>query len=189
MFTFNAVRIVLLKDDLELPKASTTQAEESVSLIGSSEGRTLLREEQDKEYQMSLEMDKKKVADKEYLHIPDRKLKEQIQSARKAPVVAEPSTGTIVTVKIRHSSLGVVSRRFPLNTRMYAVYDWAGSLCTDPTQFILTDPATGSTLQPSSLVQDKHALNMVESSDGTPSLLESDDEVQFLGFGQVFYNR
>ena len=138
---------------------------------------------------MSLEMDKKKVTDNEHLHIPDRKLKEQIQGARKARVVAEPSTGTIVTVKIRHPSLGVVSRRFPFNTKMYAVYDWAGSLCTDPANFILTDPATGSTLQPSGLVHDKRTLNMVESSDGTPSLLESDDEVQFLGFGQVFYNR
>ena len=158
-------------------------------MIGSSEYRTLLREEQDKEYQMSLEMDKKKVTDNEHLHIPDRKLKEQIQVGRKARVVVEPSTGTIVTVKIRHPSLGVVSRRFPFNTRMYAVYDWAGSLCTDPAHFILTDPATGSTLQPSSLVHDKRTPNMVESSDGTPSLLESDDEVQFLGFGQVFYNR
>ena len=80
---------------------------------------------------MSLEMDKKKVTDNEHLHTPDRKLKEQIQGARKARVVAEPNTGTIVTVKIRHPSLGVVSRRFPFNTRMYAVYDWAGSLCTD----------------------------------------------------------
>ena len=62
MCTFNAVLIVLLKDDLEQqPKASTTQTKESFSLIGSSEDRTLLKEAKDKEYQMSLEMDKKKL--------------------------------------------------------------------------------------------------------------------------------
>ena len=171
---------------LFLFKEDTTQLEmkESSSLIGSSEDRKILREKQDREYQMSLEMDKKKTADNEH----HRKLKEELREAHEARVLQEPSSN-YVAVKVRHPSLGLISRRFPFNTKMYAVYDWAGSLCTDPTHFILTDPSSGNTLQPSSLVCDKYTLNMVESSDGTPSLLESDDEVQFLGFGQTFSTR
>ena len=72
---------------------------------------------------------------------------------------------------------------------MYAVYDWMGSLSTDPMYFILTDPSSGNTLQPSSIVNDKYTLTMVESSSGTPSLLESDDEVQlmFRVWANIFY--
>ena len=133
-------------------------------------------------------MDKRKTTVSDDYHIPDRKLKEQLQEARRARLLREPSTN-YVAVKIRHPSLGLISRRFPFNTKMYAVYDWMGSLSTDPMYFILTDPSSGNTLQPSSIVNDKYTLNMVESSSGTPSLLESDDEVQCLGFGPTFSTR
>ena len=179
--TFNIyVFVVQCKEDLTQPQIDEVK-ELSFSLIGTTEDRKLLREKQDEEYQKTLAADNMKTA--------DRKLKEQLQDARRARVVPEPSTSNFVTVKIRHPSLGIVSRRLPFDSKMYAVYDWAGSLSIDPAHFILTDPSTGNTLQPSSPVHDKRTLNMVESLDGTPSLLESDDEVQFLGFGQVFPNR
>ena len=133
-------------------------------------------------------MDKRKTTVSDDYHIPDRKLKEQLQQARRARLLREPSTN-YVAVKIRHPSLGLILRRFPFNTKTYAVYDWIGSLSTDPMHFILTDPSSGNTLQPSSIVNDKYTLNMVESSSGTPSLFESDDEVQCLGFGPTFSRR
>jgi hypothetical protein len=179
----NKMLLLLFKEDTAQP-----QIPQTFSLIGSSEDRKTLKEKQDEEYQMSLEMDKKDPTDNEHYEIRDKELKEQLQDARKARVVPEPRTN-FVAVKIRHPSLGLLSRRFPHNTKMYAVYDWAGSLCTDPAHFILTVPSSGNIIQPSSLVYDKYTLNMVESSDGTPSLLESDDEVQFLGFGQTLPSR
>ncbi|CAB4007635.1 Hypothetical predicted protein [Paramuricea clavata] len=170
-------------DSISQPQEDTAQQQspQTFSLIGSSEDRKTLKEKQDEEYQMSLEMDKKPTGNEHY-EICDKEPKEQLQDAHKARVVPEPCTN-FVAVKIRHPSLGLLSRRFPHNTKMHAVYDWAGSLCTDPAYFILTDPSSGNIIQPSSLVYDKYTLNMVESSNRTPSLLESDDEVQFLGFG------
>ena len=146
-------------------------------------------DEQDQEYQMSLKLDKMKNAGNSNAccEVPDKKRKGQLQDARKARVIPEPSTN-FVSVKIRHPSLGLLSRRFPCDAKMYAVYDWAGSLCTDPANFILTD-SSGNVLHPSSPVCDKYTLNMVESFEGTPSLIESDDEIQFLGFGQTVTER
>ena len=54
-------------------------------------------------------------------------------------VLPEPRSD-FVTVKIRHPSLGLQSRKFPTHTLMNSVYDWAGSLATEPEHFTLNDP-------------------------------------------------
>lgn len=153
---------------------------EGSSLIGSSEDRKALKEEQDEVYRVSLLTDEKGCADQERkLH--DEKRKERLQRARMERVLPEPSSD-FVTVKIRHPSLGLQSRKFPTHTLMNSVYDWAGSLATEPEHFTLNDPL-GRMLLPISELDDRCTLTMIESQEGTPSLLSSDDEVDFLGFG------
>lgn len=168
-------------DDIE-----HSELRENSLLMGSSEGRKAIIEEQDREYQKSLEIDIKKTVDSAILE-QEEKHKERLQNARKSRVLNEPSDD-FISVKIRHPSLGLQSRRFPRNTKMLAVYDWAGSLCVEPAHFTLNDPL-GNMLPPSSTLFDKSTLNMVESLEGTPSMSESDDEVQFLGFGRTIIER
>ena len=67
---------------------------------------------------------------------------------------------------------------------MSSVYDWAGSLSIEPEHFTLNDPL-GIMLPPSSELHDRCTLTMIESQEGTPSLLASDDEIDFFGFGQT----
>lgn len=67
---------------------------------------------------------------------------------------------------------------------MSSVYDWAGSLSSEPEHFTLNDPL-GIMLPPSNKLYDRCTLTMIESQEGTPSLLASDDEIEFLGFGQT----
>ena len=153
---------------------------EGSSLIGSSEDRKALKEEQDEALRVSLLTDEKRRDDLER-KIDDEKRKERLQRARMERVLPEPSSG-FVTVKIRHPSLGLQSRKFPTHTLMRSVYDWAGSLSTEPEHFTLNDPL-GRMLSPSTELDDRCTLTMIESQEGTPSLLSSDDEVDFLGFG------
>ena len=95
----------------------------------------------------------------------------------------EPLT-EYVTVKVRHPLLGVVSQKFQVHSLMSSVYDWAGSLNPDPVNFTLNDPF-GVVLLPSMEVANRCTLTMMESTDGTPSLCQSDDEINFLGFGEA----
>lgn len=106
--------------------------------MDSSQDRKNLKEEQDEAYLVSLLMDQKKQADLERKD-EDKKCKERLQRARMDRVLLEPSSD-FVTVKIRHPSLGLQSRKFATHTLMSSVYDWAGSLSTEPQHFTLNDP-------------------------------------------------
>jgi hypothetical protein len=144
-------------------------------LIGTSEEQNKILEEQKHEYNMSLKADISKEEEKQH--------KKRVQDARTSRVNPEP-LNDYVTVKIRHPHLGVLCRRFEAHSLMSSVYDWAGSLNPDLVNFTLND-TLGFVLLPSVDVADKCTLTMVESLVGTPSLCSSDDEINFLGFGQV----
>ena len=79
--------------------------------------------------------------------------------------------------------MGVCSRRFPCDAKMSAVYDWAGSLSPETENFTLCDPF-GEILPPSTKISDRCAISMVETSE-TPPISESDNEIQFQGFGDT----
>ena len=66
---------------------------------------------------------------------------------------------------------------------MATVYDWAGSLTPDIVDFTLCDPV-GTPLPPSSEQEDRCTLLMATAK-YTPSLCESDDDIQFMGFGDA----
>ena len=77
--------------------------------------------------------------------------------------------------------MGVCSRWFPSNCQVAAVYDWAGSMTPDIVDFKLCDPL-GTPLPPSGELEDRFTMVMATATH-TPSLSESDDEIQFMGFG------
>ena len=108
------------------------------------------------------------------------KRKTDLREARVARVPPEP-TESFVTIKVRHVTMGVQERRFPLSSVMASVYDWAGSLCEEPENFTLHD-AFGLPLHPSNPIKDRNMIHMVVS-DETPSLSLADSEIQFRGFG------
>ena len=151
------------------------------ALIGSTEERKALRQEQDKAYQESLNADRqKKIHQENEAAEVERRM--TIQRARSARVPPEPDDN-FVTVKVRHLSMGVCSRRFPSGAKMSAVYDWAGSLSPHTENFTLCDPF-GVCLPPSSELSDRCTISMITSSE-TPPMSDSDTEVQFKGFGDT----
>ncbi|CAB3990884.1 Hypothetical predicted protein [Paramuricea clavata] len=167
-----------------LDMQSLVSPNQESSLIGSTLQRQSLASEQDKEYQESLKADERKAASREREN-QESKRKKRIQNARADRVVPEPDD-EFVTVKVRHITMGLQSRKFPKTSRMAAVYDWAGSLSPDPENFTIYH--LGVVQKPSEELSDKCTYLMVEEEHGTPGLLESDDEVQFLGFGTVSKN-
>lgn len=154
------------------------------ALIGTTEERESLKREQDKAYELSLQADmQKRIALEREKQEAEHKRK--VQEARAARVPDEPERD-FITVRVRHRALGICSYRFPPNSLMSAVYDWAGSLSPDILDFILCDPM-GETLLPSKEVVDKCTLLMT-SAPHTPSLNDDDDIVQFQGFGPASSN-
>lgn len=153
-------------------------------LIGSTMDRQNLVNEQDKEFQESLKADQRKTVSLEREN-EDTKRKKKIQNARAGRVFPEPHE-EFVTVKVRHVTMGLLSRKFPKTAHMAALYDWVGSLCSDPENFTINH--LGVVQKPSQELSDRCTYLMVEAEHETPGLLESDDEVQFLGFGSVNAN-
>ena len=164
-----------------LPMIYTNDTDKNTSLIGSTDDRQALLEEQDKAYQESLNADKQKVKDLERNASEDER-KQRIHQARVARVAPEPDIN-YVTIKVRHVTMGLCSRRFSLDCNMVAVYDWAGALSPDIENFTLCDPF-GLVLLPGSQLVDRSTVSMVEVFH-TPSLSETDSDIQFLGFGDT----
>ena len=101
------------------------------SLIGCALERQSLVSAQ--EFQESLKADKRNsdFREKEKKELTRKK---RIQSARADRVPPEPDD-VFLTVKIRHITMGLQSRKFRTTARMASVYDWAGSLSSGSREF------------------------------------------------------
>ena len=66
---------------------------------------------------------------------------------------------------------------------MAAAYDWAGSLTPDIVNFTLCD-LLGTPLLPSRELEDRCTIVMA-TAPHTPSLNHTDEDVQFMGFGDA----
>ena len=107
----------------------------------------------------SVEYDKRK----ELKSIQDKVKEEQdLYRERLANVVHEPDINEPhVTVSVRHLTIGVQTRRFPIPCLISSIYDWVGSLSPNPTHFTLSscDMASLDPSLPVTLV-DRALLNM-----------------------------
>ena len=107
-------------------------------LIGTSADRETIRGQQEKEYEESLAVDQSK--EQERLK-KEETLRKQLylQEARKARVPMEPSVNEqCAVISVRHAVLGIQKRKFKTTEKMSAVYDWVGSLSSQPESFTLS---------------------------------------------------
>lgn len=119
------------------------------------------------------------------IQVQDVDRQNKLQQARLLRTPQEPKEceqSTSVEIKVRHVSLGIVTRNFRDSECMACVYDWVGSLSLIPEHFQLLD-YTGMMLLPSQVVKEAAhtTLNMTETMSTPP--LEDHEEVTFLGFG------
>ena len=183
------VRIYIRSKVVEMTTDATENGcdDNSSSLIGCTEERRSILTEQNQAYEESLKIDRAKKQTREDAlkeKLNNEVQKEEVRKARLARVPPEPSdTVNAVAVRVRHQIAGLQTRFFLRPCHMSSVYDWAGSLATEPEDFKLCDPS-GVVQHPSSVLADPVTLNMVPSDDGTPCLSLSDDEVEFKGFGK-----
>ena len=152
-------------------------------LIGTSADRETIRGRQEKEYEESLAVDQSK--EQERLK-KEETLRKQLylQEARKARVPMEPSINEqCAVISVRHVVLGIQKRKFKTTEKMSAVYDWVGSLSSQPESFSLSGCGLPELLPSLSVMAaDRSILNMTETE-----TMHSypEDELNFVGFGDI----
>ncbi|KAK3722360.1 hypothetical protein QZH41_003617 [Actinostola sp. cb2023] len=168
-------------DDEDLPPIS--------AIIGSSSERDALKAMQDKEYSESLQADQEKERQRNKDSVNKEKEEERLQSlmlAKKRRVPNEPlNNENHVLVVVRHRTIGVIRRRFYVTEGMTSIYDWVGSLATNPEHFHLsTHP--GNYLAPDEpvTVTQGYVLHMTASEEPIPLSKDiQDQDVTFMGYG------
>ena len=152
-------------------------------LIGTSADRETIRGRQEKEYEESLAVDQSK--EQERLK-KEETLRKQLylQEARKARVPMEPSINEqCAVISVRHVVLGIQKRKFKTTEKMSAVYDWVGSLSSQPESFSLSGSGLPELLPSLSVMAaDRSILNMTETE---TMHSYSEDELNFVGFGDI----
>ena len=152
-------------------------------LIDTSADRETIRGQQEKEYEESLAVDQSK--EQERLK-KEETLRKQLylQEARKARVPMEPSINEqCAVISVRHVVLGIQKRKFKTTEKMSAVYDWVGSLSSQPESFSLSGCGLPELLPSLSVMAaDRSILNMTETE-----TMHSypEDELNFVGFGDI----
>lgn len=155
----------------------------SSTLIGTSQDRKTLKEEQNKEFAQSLLQDRQKEQKKEQDAVETRRLKE-VQQTRTSRIPPEPtSSQDRVRIAVNHITKGKLVRYFSRHEQMLSVYDWIGSLSPEPEHFILR-PYAGQTVYPSESVRDV-VLYMEETDSPIKIDSDEDQEVSFKGYGSV----
>ena len=151
-------------------------------LLGTSEERAALREEQQQEYEECLRADslkRQKTAECRDL--------ERLREAKKSRIPPEAGVREAhFTIAVRHPSLGTLRRRFQTDAQMSSVYDWLGFLETELPYFMLKFIYTSNEdwMRPISPVSVAANNVLVMNVCTTPlPLSEGDLEVSFLGYG------
>lgn len=155
-------------------------------LIGTSKEREEYRNQLARDLADSLEQDRAKEAiNKEIIQAEEEGAQlERLRLSRLERVVPEPKEDeSFVLVKVRHTSLGIVTRRFAVDAVMWNVYDWVGSLSCTPKYFSLSKGADipwKELISPAEGVEitTSHLLNMALEDEPLP-LMEDDHEVAF----------
>ena len=178
-------------DDDDLPSPwPRPPADESATtsdLIGNTQERLELREEQDKAYLDSLTVDSRKVVERRQAleeEVKNVTRQENLRSERAQRVQAEPKIeDDHVIVLVRHLSLGSVSRMFLKNSTMNQVYDWVGSLSLLPEHFRLVYPLSGEVVLPERPVTEAaNCVLCMNESEEPLSLVHDDPEISAIGF-------
>lgn len=151
------------------------------SLTGTSKEREVLANEIKDAYEASLQLDREKEEEEKKEKANKNRLLSLMQS-RKQRVPLEPSLHEPhVTISVRHIELGNKVRLFKDDCLFTAVYDWIGSICTDPEFFELKDHR-GNTIPPNDSVF-SGTFNMSPCLSPVP--MTPTGTVSFRGFGTI----
>ena len=157
----------IMEEMLELP---ILQHEEEISSTALQDTRDLIKQ-QDEEYRLSLEEDQQKEEDQEKNKKITRE-KEALREERKARIPNEPQIDeNHIVACVRHPNLGTITRPFSPTCQMDAVYDWTGSLQTDPQHFalfVMTEKQMKTLVYPSENIIPQTMLYMEETEDAIP---------------------
>ena len=183
-------------DEQELNNSVFLPKNESSATLESIEERRRIVEEQDIAYESSLKIDQEKEAQKKQeitekrdhllKELKDAERKEKLRESRQARVPLEPAADSenCILVHVRHSSMGVIQRRFKHSDKVAAIYDWVGSLSDIPEHFELTDHAL-VLIAPSQPITVITSMLYMNESDSTPHI---EEDVNFRGFGPIARN-
>lgn len=166
------------------PKTSTIS-----DLMGTTQERLELREEQDKAYIESLNVDSRKLEERRQVlqnEVQEVTRQENLRSQRAQRVQEEPNIEEEhVIILVRHLTLGTVSRMFLTNSTMNQVYDWVGSLNLLPEHFRLVFPVSGAIVLPEMPIVEAAncVLNMSECEEPL-SLVHDDSDISAVGFSE-----
>lgn len=122
----------------------TTTVNPCTQLIGSSDEREALKQEQDHSLQCSLEADRKKEEERQKKEDDASRKIENLERKRKSRlsrVPQEPTpchSGQNITIAVKHISQGKITRTFTEKDDMRSVYNWVGSLSLEPEYFRLS---------------------------------------------------
>lgn len=157
----------------------------SSQLIGTSKEREEYRNKLALEVAASLKQDQAKDAiNKEIVRAQEEGAQlERLRRSRSQRVLPEAEEdGSFLLVRVRHTSLGIVTRRFPVDAAMWNVYDWIGSLSCTPKYFSLSkEPKVPISPAEGVQISHSHLLTMTVEDDPLP-LIEDDGEVAFHGY-------
>ena len=159
------------------------------TLIGNSEERTKLKDEQDNAFKLSLEADQKKERDRiDSLRqeITEVQRLEDLRSAREKRVPPQLQTDS-VRITVLHSSIGRMTRFFGKEEKMSAAYDWIGSQNIHPEVFALLSTQVDSIRHTKVLFSESvaayHDCVLRMDPDAEPE--SEDGEVYIKGFGKI----
>ena len=167
-------------------------------LLGTSKEREEYRVQLNRDLAASLQQDRTKeeekrknegarlsAINKEVMRVKEEGAKlESLRLSRSSRVLPEPQEGDIFAIiKVRHTKIGLVSRRFPVDAAMWNVYDWVGSLQCTPKYFSLSKNPK-EPISPSEGVHmaNSHVLFMTKEDEPLP-FTEDDNEVAFYSDG------
>lgn len=174
----------LWADDLAAEAPSTTS-----SLMGTSQERLKVREEQDKAYFDSLAADSRMVEERREAlerEVVDVTRQESLRYERAQRVAGEPNIEEEhVIILVRHLTLGMISRMFLKNSTMNQVYDWVGSLSLLPEHFRLVYPVSGEIMLPEKpVVEAANCVLCMNECEEPLSLVHDDPEISAAGFAR-----
>lgn len=157
---------------------SSSITEASSSLMGSSQERKVLKEQQDEEFKKGLKADRQKEEIKEQMTKQEDKIKNvKEMCALRIPPEPSKTNHTGFLVRVQHLSEGLVERRFTQDLNMGSVYDWIKAMEHSPLEFTLRNFRNKVIPRKESItVAQKETIYMKES-DPLVILDESDTEV------------
>ena len=152
------------------------------------EANRIIKSEQDKAFQASLEADQAKDAKKKerskqlQKHIKEVEEQEELRKARtsRVPDETEENASCAVLLQVRHLTLGNIKRYFNRDDQIQSVYDWVGSLSLLPKHFELSDFNNKLHLPDQNVTECRNTTLYMSVADTTPSL---DQDVNWKGFG------